>query len=72
MFAVTMVAINAFGNTGSEAERQTLVTLHAALSIIMCLVNITNRPYRTFSSNMLNILCSLGYTQMVITMYMKV
>jgi hypothetical protein len=72
MFAISLVAVSAFGSTGNIKERQLLITIHTILCIIHCLIVITNRPYRTFSTNIMTIFASIGFTQMMIVMYCKV
>ena len=42
------------------------------MTILLCLLIILNRPYRTFSTNLLAIFAGVAFTQMMISMYMKV
>lgn len=79
IYAIAMIGIAACGYRGiseeegaSLAERQNLITIHYAITIVWCISVFTNRPYRCFSTNMIYITAFGGFTQMMVCMYMKV
>ena len=72
IFAMLFIAIPAFQSEGDDDDQRLTITIHTLLVIIMTIHVLIARPYRSFSTNLLYILCLISFLAMIIMMYMKV
>ena len=48
------------------------ITIHTLLTVFFTLHILFTRPYRSFSTNLLYILCMIAFLTMILMMYMKI
>lgn len=72
MFAMVFIAIHAIQRRADLDDMKLTITFHTLMTVFFTIHVIMTRPYRSFSSNLLYILCLIAFTTMTIMMYMKV
>ncbi len=72
MFAMVFIAIHAIQRRADLDDMKLTITFHTLMTVFFTIHVIMTRPYRSFSSNLLYVLCLIAFTTMTIMMYMKV
>jgi len=72
LFAMLFIGIHAIQKKADLDDMKLTISFHTLIVFVFTIHVIMTRPYRSFSTNLLYILCLIAFSTMTIMMYMKV